>query len=134
MTMTIDEAIRQIEGKAPGITVRATVQYAQSQLPEDEKVFAAASATIRSHHGNFPGVIVFTDKRMLAVSGLPGIRRSITLPLRELLSCKSKKTPLAYNLKIATKTDSFSAMLSPKPGENFAPYISALERAVSKRY
>ena len=99
-----------------------------------QKVFAAASANIQSHHGNFPGLIVFTDQRLIAVSALPGIRRLISLPLKDLLSCKSKKSPLAYNVTVKAQTDGFSAMLSPKAGDNFAPYILALERAVEKRY
>lgn len=132
--MTIDEALKEIQGKTAGITSRGAVQYAQEQLAEGEKVFAAASANIQSHHGNFPGLIVFTDQRLIAVSALPGIRRLISLPLKDLLSCKSKKSPLAYNVTVKAQTDGFSAMLSPKAGDNFAPYISALERAVEKRY
>lgn len=132
--MTIDEALREIQGKPAGITGRGAVQYAQEQLAEGEKVFAAASANIQSHHGNFPGLIVFTDQRLFAVSGLPGIRRLISLPLKDLLSCKSKKSPLAYNVTVRAQTDGFSAMLSPQTGDNFAPYISALEKAVGKRY
>ena len=132
--MTIDEALKEIQGKTAGITSRGAVQYAQEQLAEGEKVFAAASANIQSHHGNFPGLIVFTDQRLIAVSALPGIRRLISLPLKDLLSCKSKKSPLAYNVTVKAQTDGFSAMLSPKAGDNFAPYILALERAVEKRY
>lgn len=132
--MNIDEALRQIQGESAGLTGRAIVNYAQEQLEEEEKVFAAASANIQSHHGNYPGMIVFTDKRMFAVSGLPGIRRSISLPLKELRSCKSKKSPLSYTVTLKTNIDGFSAVLSPQAGENFSPYISALERAVSKRY
>ena len=71
--MTIDDAIREIQGKSAGITGRATVEYAQKQLREGEKVFAAASANIQAHRGNFPGLIVFTDQRLFAASGLPGV-------------------------------------------------------------
>lgn len=124
----------RFRGESAGLTGRATVNYAQEQLEEEEKVFAAASANIQSHHGNYPGMIVFTDKRMFAVSGLPGIRRSISLSLKELRSCKSKKSPLSYTVTLKTNIDGFSAVLSPQAGENFSPYISALERAVSKRY
>jgi len=132
--MTINEALREIQGRSAGLTGRGAVQYAQGQLAEGEKVFAAASANIQSHHGNFPGLIVFTDQRLFAVSGLPGIRRLISLPLRELLTCKSRKSPLAYNVTVRAQTDGFSAMLSPQAGENFAPYILALQKAVAKRY
>ena len=132
--MTIDEAIREIQGKSAGITGRATVEYAQKQLQEGEKVFAAASANIQAHRGNFPGLIVFTDQRLFAASGLPGVRCLISLPLREPISCKDRKTPLSYSVTAATGTDSFTAMLSPQAGGNFAPYISALAGAVRKRY
>lgn len=132
--MTIDEAIKEIQGKSVGITGRGTVKHAQELLEEEEKVFAAATANIQSHRGKYPGIIVFTDQRMLAVGGLPGIKRSISLPLKGLMSCKSRKSPLSYTVSVTTSTDGFSAMLSPQAGEKFAPYISALEKAVSRRY
>jgi hypothetical protein len=133
-TMTIDEAVREIQGKSAGITGRASVSYAREQMEEGEKIFAAASANIQSRHGNFPGVIVFTDRRLLAAGALPGIRRAISLPLTKLKTCKSRKSPLSYTVSLKTGTDGFSAVLSPRAGESFAPYISALERAVSGRY
>ncbi len=129
--MTINEAIKEIQGKPAGITGRATVNYAQDQLFEGEKVFAAAAANIRSHHGNYPGIIVFTDQRLLAASGMPGIRRIISLPLKDLRECRDLKSPLSYTVSLAAKTDSFSAVLSPQAGKNFAPYFSALNRALS---
>ncbi len=132
--MTVDEAVREIQGKSAGLTDRASVKFAQAQIGEKEKVFAAAPVSIRSRHGNFPGVLVFTDQRLLAAGGLPGIRRAISLPLAGLVSCRSRKSPLSYNVTDKTGRDSFTAMLSPQAGENFAPYISALERAVSCRY
>lgn len=132
--MTIEEAVREIQGKPAGITGRASLSYAQEQIEEGEKVFAAAPANIQSHHGNFPGVIVFTDRRLLAAGGLPGIKRAVSLPLTKLMTCKSRKSPLSYTVTLKTGTDGFSAVLSPQAGEGFAPYISALERAVSGRY
>ena len=44
--MTINEAIKEIQGKPAGITGRATVNYAEEQLFDGEKVFAAAPANI----------------------------------------------------------------------------------------
>lgn len=129
--MTINEAIKEIQGKPAGITGRATVNYAQDQLFEGEKVFAAAAANIRSHHGNYPGIIVFTDQRLFAASGMPGIRRTISLPLKDLRECRDLKSPLSYTVSLATRTDSFSAVLSPQAGKNFAPYFSSLKRALS---
>ena len=132
--MTINEAIKEIQGKPAGITGRATVNYAEEQLFDGEKVFAAAPANIRSHHGNYPGIIVFTDKRLFAASGMPGIRRIISLPLKELRECRDLKSPLSYTVSLATNTDSFSAMLSPQTGKNYAPYFSALKRALTGWY
>ena len=129
--MTINEAIKAIQGKSAGLTGRATVNYAQDQLYREEKVFAASSANIRSHHGNYPGIIVFTDQRLFAASGMPGIRRTISLPLKDLRQCRDLKSPLSYNVSLATKLDRFSAVLSPQAGKNFAPYFSALKRALS---
>lgn len=79
-------------------------------------------------------MIVFTDKRLLAAGGLQGIRRTISLPLTQLETCKSRKSPLSYTVTLKAGTDGFNAVLSPQAGENFAPYISALERAVSGRH
>ena len=132
--MTINEAIKEIQGKPAGITGRATVNYAEEQLFDGEKVFAAAPANIRSHHGNYPGIIVFPDKRLFAASGMPGIRRIISLPLKELRECRDLKSPLSYTVSLATNTDSFSAMLSPQTGKNYAPYFSALKRALTGWY
>ena len=129
--MTINEAIKAIQGKSAGLTGRATVNYAQNQLYREEKVFAAASANIRSHHGNYPGIIVFTDQRLFAASGMPGIRRTISLPLEGLRERSDLKSPLSYTVSLATSTDSFSAVLSPQAGKNFAPYFSALKKALS---
>ena len=132
--MTINEAIKEIQGKPAGITGRATVNYAEEQLFDGEKVFAAAPANIRSHHGNYPGIIVFTDKRLFAASGMPGIRRIMSLPLKELRECRDLKSPLSYTVSLATNTDSFSAMLSPQTGKNYAPYFSARKRALTGWY
>lgn len=132
--MTINDALKEIQGKPAGITGRATVNYAQDQLFDGEKVFAAASANIRSHHGNYPGIIVFTDQRLFAASGMPGIRRTISLPLKELRECRDLKSPLSYTVSLATNMDSFSAVLSPQAGKNFAPYFSALKRALTGGY
>ncbi len=121
--MTINEAIKEIQGKPAGITGRATVNYAEEQLFDGEKVFAAAPANIRSHHGNYPGIIVFTDKRLFAASGMPGIRRIISLPLKELRECRDLKSPLSYTISLAANTDSFSAMLSPQAGKTTRPFF-----------
>ena len=132
--MTINEAIMEIQGKSAGITGQAAVRYAQEQLFEGEKVFAAASANIRSSHGNYPGIIVFTDQRLFAAGGLPGMRRSISLPLKELRLCKDMGSPLSYTVSVSSKTDSFNAILSPRAGKNFSQYISALKNAFAGRY
>ena len=84
---------------------------------------AAAPANIRSHHGNYPGIIVFTDKRLFAASGMPGIRRIISLPLKELRECRDLKSPLSYTISLAANTDSFSAMLSPQAGKTTRPFF-----------
>ena len=132
--MTINEAIMEIQGKSAGIAGRGAVKYAQEQLFEGEKVFAAASANIRSRHGNYPGIIVFTDQRLFVAGGLPGMRRAISLPLKELRSCKDMRSPLSYTVSVSSKTDSFNAVLSPQAGKNFSQYISALKNAFTGRY
>lgn len=44
---------------------------------------------------------------------------------------RNLKSPLSYTVSLATKLDRFSAVLSPQAGKNFAPYFSALKRALS---
>lgn len=53
--MTAGEAVREIQGKPSGLTGRAWVTYAQEQIENEEKVFAAAQANIQSRHCNFRG-------------------------------------------------------------------------------
>ena len=48
-----------------------------------------------------------------------------------LRECRDLKSPLSYTVSLATSTDRFSAILSPQAGKNFAPYFSALKRALT---
>ena len=129
--MTINEAIKEIQGKSAGITGRATVNYAEEQLFDGEKVFAAAPANIRSHHGNYPGIIVFTDKRLFAASGMPGIRRTIPLPLKELRECRDLKSPLSYTISLAANTDSYTQCCLPRQAKTTRP-IFQLSKELSQ--
>ena len=130
--MTIDEAIKKIQGKPAGVTARPTVQYAQEQLESGERVFAAVTANIHTHTGHFPGVIALTDKRVLAACGLPGIKRLKSFPLDQLRTCGDKKTPMTYNVSFGTDHDSFHAALSAHAGEQFAPYSADLKMVISR--
>lgn len=129
--MTIDDAIKKIQGKPAGVTARATVQYAQGQLSVGERVFAAVTANVHTHHGHYPGVVVLTDKRVFAACGLPGIHRLKSFPLEQLRSCSDKKSPMTYNISFGTETDSFHAALSASACEKFAPYMSDLKKVIA---
>ena len=130
--MTIDGAIRKIQGKY-GVTARASVEYAQEQVRPDERVFAAFTANIYTHHGHFPGVAALTDQRVFAVCGLPGIRRLVEYPLEALTMCRDSKSPLTYKVSFGTDRDSFQAALSTQAGENFAPYAADLKQMIAMR-
>lgn len=130
--MTIDDAIKKMQGRSAGVTARATVQYAQEQLIPGERVFAAVTANIHTHTGHFPGVIVLTDKRVMAACGLPGIKRLKSFPLDQIRTCSDRKTPMTYNVSFGTDHDSFHAAFSPRAGENFAPYMADLKMVVDQ--
>ena len=129
--MTIGDAIIKIQGKPAGVTARATVQYAQKQLEEGERVFAAVTANIHTHQGHYPGVVVLTDRRIFSACGLPGIQRLKSFPLGDLRTCGDKKSPMTYNVSVGTDRDSFHAALSSHAGENFAPYVSDLKKVIA---
>lgn len=68
MTMTVNEAIAKTQKKRVGLVNKISVRYAQTLLSEDEKPKAAVIANIYTRHDKYPGVVVITNKRIIAAS------------------------------------------------------------------
>lgn len=125
--MNIDEAIKKVQGKSAGVTLRGSVRYAQSLLEKGENVKAAVTSTIYSaRQGHYPGIVALTDRRVLAVCGLPGIHRVQSFPIGELLKVEESESPLTYKAVFRIKKDAFSISLGPTVGKAFTKYVADL--------
>lgn len=127
--MTVAEAIRQIQKKNASITNRASVNYAQEQIENGEKIGTAVTANIFTPRGHYPGVVVLTDRRVLAVCGMPGIKRLQSFALKDLLRCEEAESPLTYRATFRTRDDSFSITLPPTIGKEFSRYVAKINAA-----
>lgn len=124
--MTVNQAILAVQGKPVGMLNRFSSTYAESLLLPDETVLAAAEANIRTSRGHYPGIVVITDQHVMAVCGLPGIRRSIILRRNELEQCAENSTLLQYRASFFTRTAAFSMTVSPDVGEAFSAYVAQI--------
>ena len=124
--MTVNQAILAVQGKPVGMLNRFSSGYAESLLVPGETVLAAAEANIRTSREHYPGIVVITDQRILAVCGLPGIRRSIILQRNELEQCAETSTLLQYRASFLTRTATFSMSVSPDVGEAFSAYVAQI--------
>ncbi len=88
--MKIRDAIKAIQGKKAGIINRISADHAETLLMPDEKVKAAVVANIKTKRESYPGIVVITDRRAMAVCGLPGIKRATILPLDELETARKR--------------------------------------------
>ena len=123
--MTVNEAIRQMNGKGAGLLNRRSVQYAQSQLLAGEEVLTAVLANVSTPKERFPGIVVLTDRRIFAVCGLPGVRRSIVLPL-EHLTCQEAPGALYYKAVLSSGAEGFAFTVNPEVGERFSRWLAVL--------
>lgn len=124
--MTVQEAIKHVQGKGAGLVNRASARYAQTLIRADEEVTAAVVANIATRQEQFPGVVVITDQRVIAACGLPGIKRSITLNVEELEQCEETDSVLHYKVTFMTQKTAFYLTVNPDIGAALAPYIAAL--------
>lgn len=120
--MTIQEAVRLTEGKDAGIVNRASVQYAETLLLDGEEPSAAVIANITTAREHFPGVVVLTDRRVLAVCGLPGIKR--TAACGAGWSCLEDPSPLRHKFTFSDGKCSFYAAVDPDTGERFSQCVA----------
>lgn len=124
--MTIQEALLRTQGKGAGMMIRPSVRYAQSLLLAGEEISTALSANINTKGERFPGLVILTDQRIMAVCGLPGIRRSVILPLDTLEKCEEKPTAINYKAIFSNAEHGFSFTVDPDAGEAFSRNIAIL--------
>lgn len=120
--MTIQEAVRQTQGKDAGIVNRLSVRYAETLLLHGEEPSAAVIANVTVGREKFPGAVVLTDRRMIAVCGLPGIKRVVACGPR--WSCLEDPSAIRHRFMISDGKQSFSMTVDPDTGERFSRYIA----------
>lgn len=123
--MTVQEALREIQGRDAGGVNRASAAYAETLIQPEERVLAAVVANIATPRERFPGVAVLTDRRVFAVCSLPGIKRSVSLPL-EGLSQSETSSFLNYKAAFAAKEGGFTLTVNPEVGERFSRCLAVL--------
>lgn len=119
MNRTVKEAVFDLQGQNAGMMNRMSVQYAQLLLEAEEQVLSAVIANITTAAEHFPGVVVLTDRRIFAVCGLPGIRRSISCRLKGL-QCEEKPNAVRDKMLFSQGKNAFSLTVDPENGEKFA--------------
>lgn len=131
--MTVDEAIRRTQGKPAGMVNKVSVRYAESVLQPDENTVAAVVANISSHGERFPGIVVLTDQRIMAICGLPGIRRVISLSLPDMEQCKEKSSSICYQARFQEHGKSFSFSVDTDIGNEFSRKLAGYVKHLSSQ-
>lgn len=124
--MTVLDAITQVQGSPAGFINRRSAKYAQTLLMPQETITAAVVANIRTRRDKYPGVVVLTDTRLLAVCGIPGIRRAVILAISALEKCEESSTVIQYKATFLTRKDAFTMVVDPDVGEKFSAYIAEM--------
>lgn len=124
--MTVNEAIQAIQGKQAGMMNRFSAKYAQTLLLPNESVTTAVVANIMVKGERFPGVVVLTDQRIMAVCGLPGIKRSVSCNIAELDACRETPTALNYKAAFTAGKHTFAFTVNPEIGEKFSRFVAVL--------
>ena len=124
--MTLSEAIRHTQGRNVGMVSRLSVRYAQTLLCPAEQISAALMANIVTRRERFPGVVILTESRVLAVCGLPGIKRAIICDLDELEKWEESPAALHYKVTFFAGERTFSMTIDPDVGEKFSRCLAVL--------
>lgn len=124
--MTVNEAIRRTQGRGAGILNRPSVRHAQTLILPEETITTAVVANIATRNERFPGVVVLTDRRVMAVCGLPGIKRSIVYDVDQLEKCEGTSSAINYTATFSVEKSAFSLTVDPDVGEKFSRYIAVL--------
>ena len=120
--MTIQEAIRLVQNSNAGLVNRLSVRYAESLLLEGEEPSAAVVANVTTPREHFPGVVVLTDRRVLAVCGLPGIKRTAVCGAD--WACLEEPSAIRYKCTFSDGKTAFSMTIDPDTGERFSRYVA----------
>lgn len=124
--MTVQEALRETQGRDAGAVNRASASYAETLIQSDEHIMAAVICNAATPREHFPGIAVLTDRRILAVCGLPGIKRCVSLPMDEWEGCDEVSSFLNYKAVFRTKETAVSFTVNPEVGERFSRCLAVL--------
>lgn len=124
--MTVNEALKSTQGRGAGIMNKASAKYAQEQILPEEEILAAVVANISARGERFPGVVVLTDQRVMAVCGLPGIKRMISCDIDTMEPCVEAPSAITYKAIFSTKETAFSMSVDPEVGEKFSRCIAVI--------
>lgn len=130
--MTVQDALRKTQGRDAGGVNRASVNFAETQIQPEENILAAVIANITTRRGHFPGVIALTDRRVLAVCGLPGIKRCFTIPMDELVKCDETSSFLNYKAVFHGREMEIALTVDPEVGERFSRCLAVLNGNVDE--
>lgn len=114
------------QGKDVGAVNRISGRYADKLIAPGEIIFAAVAANIATEQERFPGIVVLTNLRAIAVCGLPGIKRSISFPFGELEKYEEVPSAIRYKITFFSLKNVFSMSVDPDTGERFARTIAVL--------
>lgn len=121
---TVQEALRRTQGRDAGTVNRLSARYAQALLRPGEEPAAAVVANIATERGGFPGVLVLTGQRVLAVCGLPGIRRALSCG--EGWTCREAPSAVCHRFSFSDGRCRFSATVDPDTGDRLSRRMAVL--------
>jgi len=122
--MTVEEAIRRTQDRPAGAVNRLSVRYAEEVLQKGEEPLAAVVANVTTSRGHFPGVALVTDRRALAVCGLPGIKRVAECGADWI--CREDPSALRHKFVFSDGKTTFSITIDPDTGARFSRQLAVL--------
>jgi hypothetical protein len=125
--MNVSEALVATHGKPASPINADSVKYADTLIGENENVQAAVIANIRTAREHFPGVVAFTDKRLLIVHKMLNLKRCIAYPYEKISSCSETVAKFQYIATFHVGKFQFTASLNPKDGDAISPYMHRLD-------
>lgn len=124
--MTVQEALYATQGRDAGSLNRSAVRYAETLLLPGEIPSSAVIANVATRKEHFPGVVVLTNQRIFAACGLPGIKRSVVIPMNELEKCDETSSFLNYKAVFHGRDTDISLTVDPEIGERFSRCIAVM--------
>ncbi len=124
--MTVNEAVLAVQKRKAGFINSMSVNYAQTLLQENESVRAAVIANINTKRDSYPGVVIITNRNVMAVCGLPGAKRKTILPIDQLECCEEFSTVIQYKATFRTHWDAFGMSIAPDEGEAFSAFVAEI--------